>query len=131
MSIDLMNIFQKPKLVEVAINNVLTYRLEKIQKINKYFDYLIGPNSPIKEQIICFSKKGYLETEIDIKKMLENGITDYQYDSKEIDQLTVTISNYLFDQGFNCNVIDQTIIIYWPEPEPITSDHLVSLIIKI
>lgn len=111
------------KLSEIACDTVRSYRLDREKKMENAKNVLLGPNSPMRRQILEAASKGELFVTIDLhdlNKQNKLGNYDFEFNDKEIDQLIIKLIDYLEFEGFNYSAMAfnelTQLKIHWPDP---------------
>ncbi len=116
---------QSKKLAEIATDYVRVYRQERLTKLESAKIFLVGPSSPIRLMIVEAAKKGQVEINVDFQELNKGNkfsCVDHLFVDEELDQLIICVAAFLEKEGFNHTVINQSIIMTWPDPLTIQSD---------
>ena len=131
-----MNLFgygQKRTLAELATENVKTHRANEALRFKMSENYLIGPQSPIYQQVINVSKEGALLTTIDFAKLNKSaGLNnlDFIFTDIEVDKLIAVVAKYLESEGCNYTLTGQILTICWPDPCQIKIEEPIHIVDK-
>ena len=109
------------KLSEVASAHVRGFRQERLRHLVDTKNYLVSGSSVIRKLIMESANKGGLSISVNFGKLNESsqfGNFDYLFTDKELDELMITITQFLENEGCGYTITNHELVITWPEPSP-------------
>lgn len=102
-----------------ATHNVYLFRKRKQNSLDGFINSLNFNNNIINRQINEVSNLGKLITSFDFDEMNEQNLLnnhDFLYDKEDLNKIIEKLIDYLRLEGFNISLIENKLVVDWPDP---------------
>ena len=113
------NYSKTKKLADIASEHVNQFRYEKTKRLTEAKSYLVGTASFIRKKIIDASKEGKLSVSLNFPELNEQsqfGNFDYLFTDHELDELIISVTDFVVKEGFGHTTNGHSVTITWPDP---------------